>query len=188
MFGTLRYFYFRNDCCFTVGTMKISNRKSKISIEGPFWQVMALGALAGMRTFSAPVIANAILRKHPSQKLSGSPLRFLQSDKAKYGFRFLAAGELVGDKLPNAPNRTAAPGLVGRCLSGALAGAVTYKATGNKAYTGAIIGSFTALASSFGCFYLRRFAVAKSKLADPVIGGIEDALVAVAGAGLIIAA
>lgn len=164
------------------------NRKSKITIEGPFWQVVALGALAGMRTFSAPVVANAILRKHPSQKLSGSPLGFLKSDKAKYGFRFLAAGEMIGDKLPNTPNRTGAPGLIGRCLSGALAGAGTYKATGNQAYVGAVIGSFAALTSSFGCFYLRRFAVAKSKLADPVIGGIEDALVAVAGAGLIIAA
>jgi uncharacterized membrane protein len=95
---------------------------------------------------------------------------------------------LVGDKLPNTPNRTAAPGLIGRCLSGALAGAGIYKATGNNGFTGALIGSAAALASSFGCFYLRRFVVEKTNIADPKIGGIEDAIVAATGAGLIISA
>lgn len=167
---------------------KKKSRQKKVTRKAPFWQVIGLGALAGMRTFSAPVITNTILQKHPSIQLSGSSLRFLQSNKAGYGFRLFAAGELVGDKLPNTPNRIAAPGLTGRCMSGALAGAGIYKASGNNGYIGAAIGALAALASSFGSFYLRRFAVAKTDIADPIIGGIEDVLVATAGAGLIMSA
>jgi len=165
-----------------------SKKKYNITMPSPFWKVLGLGALAGMRTFSAPVIVNAILQKHPSKHLAKSPLRFLQSDKVGYGIRFLAAGELVGDKLPNTPNRTAAPGLIGRCLSGALAGAGIYKASGNNGFTGALIGSAAALASSFGCFYLRKFVATKTNIADPVIGGIEDVIVTATGAALIMTA
>lgn len=157
-------------------------------MQSPFWKVMGLGLLAGMRTFSAPVIANAILQKRPSDALSSSPVRYLQSNKVGYGLWLLAAGELIGDKLPNTPNRIAAPGLISRCLSGALAGASIYRASGSNGFTGALIGSTAALASSFGFFYLRRFAVAKTNITDPVIGGIEDAIVATVGASLIIAA
>ncbi|MGN6396940.1 MAG: DUF4126 family protein [Mucilaginibacter sp.] len=170
----------------TFGTRK--NHVASTRAGAPFWQVIEVGVLAGMRTFSAPVTANAILQKHPSKQLANSPLNFLQSGRVGSAFRVLAALELVGDKLPNIPNRTSAPGLIGRCLSGALAGAGLYRASGNNGLAGAMAGSCAALASSFGSFYLRRFAGNKTAVADPVIGAIEDAIVATAGMMLIIAA
>lgn len=162
--------------------------KIKLNLPGLFWQVAGLGILAGMRTFSAPVVASHILSRHKSKNLSGSPLKFMQSDTTALVFKVLAAGELVGDKLPITPNRTATPGVIGRCVSGALAGASIFKASGSNALAGAIIGSVSALGSTFGCYYLRKFVVAKTDIADPVIGGIEDALVAGTGACLIITA
>jgi uncharacterized membrane protein len=141
-----------------------------------------------MRTFAAPVIASHILSNHPSKELNKSPLKFMQSGVTAAVFKVLAVGELVGDKLPNTPNRTATPGVVGRCLAGALAGASIFKASRNNTIVGAAIGSVSALASTFGCFYLRRFAGAKTGITDPIIGGIEDALVAGTGAALIISA
>ncbi|MCO5947570.1 DUF4126 family protein [Mucilaginibacter flavidus] len=161
---------------------------TQLKITKPFWQVLGLGILAGMRTTSAPVIACQILSKHPSKHLAGSPLRFMQSPNAALGMKLLALGEVVGDKLPNTPNRIAVGGVVGRCLAGSLAGASIYKATGNNALVGALLGSAVALGCTFGSYYLRRFVVAKTDIFDPYIGAIEDVVVAGAGAVLIISA
>ena len=175
---------FRNDCCLIVDTMKTSAE----NISKPFWQVLGLGVLAGMRTTSALVIASQILSRHPSKHLAGSPLRFMQSGNVALGMKVLALGEAIGDKLPKTPNRIAAGGVIGRCLAGSLAGASIYKATGNNAVVGALLGAAVALGSTFGSYYLRRFVVAKTDVFDPYIGAIEDVLVATAGTGLIITA
>ena len=159
-----------------------------LKISKPFWQVFSLGILAGMRTTSAPLIASHILSRHQSKSLAKSPLSFMQSGYVAAGMKVLGAGELVGDKLPGTPNRINAGGVIGRCLSGSLAGACIYKASGNNALTGALLGSVAALGSTFGSYYLRKFAVDKTHIFDPYVGAIEDALVIGAGAGLIISA
>jgi uncharacterized membrane protein len=160
----------------------------KLKTSKPFWQVLALGILAGMRTTSAPVIVSHILSRHKSNRLSKSPLSFMQSGNVALGMKVLVLGELVGDKLPKTPNRTSTGGVIGRCLAGSLAGASIYKASGNNTLTGAILGSVIALGSTFGSYYLRKFIVDKTHVFDPFIGAIEDALVVGAGAGLIITA
>ncbi len=96
----------------------------------------------------------------------------------------MALGEFVGDKMPSAPNRIATPGLVFRSLSGAVAGASIYKASGGNIYAGALLGGVTAVAATFGSFFLRKAIVKQAHLIDPVIGGIEDAIVLGAGIGL----
>ncbi|MDP9081502.1 MAG: DUF4126 family protein [Bacteroidota bacterium] len=161
-----------------------SNNKS----PKPLWQVIALGILAGMRTTSAPVIASHILSQQKTNRLSGSPLKFMQSNKVAIGTKVLAIGELVGDKLPQTPNRTSMGGIIGRCLSGSLAGAAIYKASGNNAATGALIGSVIAMGSTFGSYYLRKFVVDKTHAFDPFVGAIEDVLVIGSGVALIITA
>ena len=161
---------------------------TQLKISKPFWQVLGLGILAGMRTTSAPVVASQILSRHPSNHLAASPLRFMQSGNVALGMKVLALGEAVGDKLPKTPNRIAVGGLVGRCLAGSLAGASIYKAKGNNALVGALLGAAATLGSTFGSYYLRRFMVAKTDIFDPYIGAIEDVLVAAAGTGLIMTA
>jgi len=161
---------------------------TQLKISKPFWQVLGLGVLAGMRTTSAPIVASQVLSRHPSKHLAASPLRFMQSRNVALGMKLLALGEAVGDKLPKTPNRIAAGGLVGRCLAGSLAGASIYKATGNNALVGAFLGATVALDSTFGSYYLRRFVVTKTDIFDPYIGAVEDALVAAAGTVLIITA
>jgi uncharacterized membrane protein len=174
---------------FTMISIKNTNNiMIQLKISKPFWQVFGLGLLAGMRATSAPVIASHILSKHPSKQLAKSPLSFMQSGGMALGMKILAAGELVGDKLPKTPNRTSTTGLIGRCLSGSLAGATIYKASGNNALTGAILGSIVALGSTFGSYYLRKFIVDKTHVFDPYIGAIEDVLVTGGGAALIISA
>jgi uncharacterized membrane protein len=169
-------------------TKQKSGNTVPLKLSKPFWQALALGVLAGMRATSAPVIASHILGRHQSKLLSKSPFSFMQSGSVALGMKILAAGELVGDKLPKTPNRTSAGGIIGRCLSGSLAGASIYKATGKNALTGALLGSVAALGSTFGSYYLRKFTVNKTHVFDPYIGAIEDALVIGAGTGLIITA
>lgn len=158
----------------------------KFKISKPVWQAVGLGAIAGSRTMSAPALTSHILSHQ--QKLQGlehSPLRFMQSNKTAIAFKLLAVSEFVGDKLPNTPNRTSLPGITGRVLSGALAGATIYKASGGKAYLGAILGGSAAILSTFGCFYLRKVTVKSTHIIDPIIGGIEDALVLGVSAGMV---
>lgn len=156
----------------------------KLKISDPFWQALSLGTLAGFRSMSAPAITSHILSHHQSAGLNRSALSFMQSDKAAIAFKLMAIAEFVGDKLPSAPNRIAFPVITMRFLSGALAGASIYKAKGHKAYLGAILGGSAAILSTFGSFYLRKATVKGTKILDPIIGSIEDALVVGASAGL----
>ncbi|WPU91921.1 DUF4126 family protein [Mucilaginibacter sabulilitoris] len=155
-----------------------------VKISKPFWQVLSLGTLAGMRSTSAPVITSHILSHHQSKNLEHSPLKFMQSKTVAATLKVLALGEIVGDKLPSAPNRTKPAAIGARVLSGALAGAVIYKATGNNLIVGALLGGTAAFASTFGTFHLRKSVVKSSHIVDPIIGAIEDALVIGGSVGL----
>lgn len=146
--------------------------------------MISLGALAGMRTLSAPVITTHILSSSPSKKLEQSTLRFMQSTTVAAVLKVLAVTELIADKLPSTPNRTEPAGVAGRCLSGALAGASIYKAAGGKTLTGALIGGTAAIAATYGSYYLRKSIVKANHIADPLIGAAEDALVIGAGISL----
>jgi uncharacterized membrane protein len=156
----------------------------KLKISNPFWQAVGVGAIAGFRSMSAPALTSHILSHHQSKGLSHTPLSFMQSNKAATAFKLMAFAEFVGDKLPSTPNRIAFPVITTRFLSGALAGASIYKSKGHKAYLGAILGGSAAILSTFGSFYLRKATVKGTKILDPIIGSIEDALVVGASAGL----
>ncbi|WP_345951856.1 DUF4126 family protein [Mucilaginibacter sp. PAMB04274] len=156
----------------------------KFKITNPFWQAVGLGTIAGFRSMSAPALTSHILSHHQSKALANSSLSLMQSNKVATAFKLLAVTEFIGDKLPNAPDRIKLPVISARFLAGALAGASVYKARGGQAYVGALLGGSAAILSTFGSFYLRKATVKGTKIMDPIIGGIEDALVIGASAGL----
>jgi uncharacterized membrane protein len=158
---------------------------SKLKITHPFWQVLSLGVLAGMRTASAPAITSHILSHHHSKRLEHTPLNFMQADITANALKLMAVGELIVDKLPTTPNRIEPAGIVFRCISGALAGASINKAANGNGVAGALLGASAALASSYLFYFLRKSTVKTTKLIDPLIGVIEDALVLGAGVSLI---
>lgn len=143
----------------------------------PFWQALGIGTLAGFRSTAAPAVTTHILSHHPSKALEGTPWQYMQSEKVATALKLLTLTEIVGDKLPNTPNRIVLQGISARMLMGAISGASIYKASGHKAYLGALIGGSAAVLSTFGSFYLRKSVVKSTKIFDPIIGGIEDALV-----------
>ncbi|WP_374950451.1 DUF4126 family protein [Mucilaginibacter sp.] len=156
----------------------------KLKITKAFKQAAGLGAIAGMRTFMAPAVITHMYSRHPSRYLEHTPLEFMQTITTSKVFKVLAAGELVGDKLPHAPNRTATPGLVGRAVSGIWAGATVYQAHGKKPVMGGLVGGLSAIASTFGCFFLRKSIARNTPVPDAVIGVIEDVLCISAGASI----
>ncbi len=149
-----------------------------------FGQAAALGVLAGMRTFAAPVVLSHVYSRHPSKYLKKTPYAFMQNITTSKVFKVLGAGELVGDKMQFAPKRTAAGGLIGRFASGALCGAIIFKANHRQPFIGAIIGGAAAIGSAFGCMFLRLSLGKRTGIPDMAIGALEDAIVIGAGTAL----
>ena len=170
----------RNDYCTVCAIINIM----VFFTHRPVFKAISLGIIAGMRTFYAPAVLTHILSRHSKKSLHHSPLAFMQTMAASKVFKVLAAGELAGDKLPNAPNRTAFPGVTARCLSGILVGATVYQAAGRRPLTGGLIGGIAAAASTYGFFYLRKAIVKTSGIPDAYIGAAEDAVVIAGGIAL----
>src|SRR5437879_11129203 len=83
---------------------------------------LLIGVIAGLRAATPPAVVAWAAHRHWID-LHGSPLSFMGSTAAVIAFTLLAAWELVADKLPSTPNRTAPTGLAFRIPFGALAGA-----------------------------------------------------------------
>ncbi len=147
--------------------------------------IVGLGLVAGMRTFSAPALLSTHLARRQPQPGLGPPLNALASRRAATLLSLLAMGELAGDKLPMTPARIEPPGLAGRALSGALVGATLAEAEGLPRATGALLGGLAALGGAFAAYHLRRRLGQRTRVPDPVLGGVEDAIAVGGGYALL---
>lgn len=143
-------------------------------------KALALGAISGLRSASGPAfVGRAANRGH--MDLDGTPLAFLGSPRLSKALTLAQLGEIIGDKLPMTPSRTAWPPLLGRAVSGGLVGAAAFLSEGRHAATGAILGSSAAVAAAFAGENLRALAVEKSGLPNPGVAIVEDAVVLFVG-------
>jgi len=150
-----------------------------------FWPALGFAALTGSRATSGPTFLSEYLSQRAlAPGLAGSPLRFLAKPGVASLLKVLTAGELVGDKLPNTPNRIVPQQLTTRAASGALVGATWYKAQGGSAVKGALVGGLGAVAATFLTFYLRKGISEKTGIDIATIGAGEDALVLAGGVAL----
>jgi uncharacterized membrane protein len=137
-----------------------------------------IGAVASARSMT-PMAALAAVR------LSGqrTPGRLVLLDKPLFRFGALAmgAGELVGDKMRSAPDRTVPLGLLARGMSAGIAGAAL--APRGRERSGAAVAVATAVPLSYVTLALRKRAVAR--IGQTRSGLIEDALVVAAGAAIV---
>ena len=146
---------------------------------------MGFASLAGMRSMSAPAFLSHYLSQQSNSGLAGSPLRFLQKPFTAKVLKVMTAGEMVADKLPSTPDRTAPPVLLGRLLSGALVGAAWYKSRNGSAVSGGILGGLAAVAATFVTYALRTGISKQSGVPVALVGVGEDALVVAGGAALL---
>lgn len=139
-----------------------------------------IGCVAGLRSMTAPAIvcAAAYLRWiHPE----GTPLAFMASAAALWVFAILAVGELIVDKLPNTPARTAPMGLIARAITGGLCGA-TLAASSNKSIAlGAVLGAVGGIVGAYAGYNIRHGIVVHMNMPDIVIAVIEDLLTITGG-------
>jgi uncharacterized membrane protein len=136
-------------------------------------QAIGIGFVAGLRSMMAPAIVSwaAHLGWLP---LRGTSLGFMASPIAVAIFSLLAILELIADKLPQTPSRTAAVGLIGRIITGGLCGACIYVALGASLGMGAALGIIGALIGAYLGYYVRRGLGSSLKVKDILIAIPED--------------
>jgi uncharacterized membrane protein len=143
-----------------------------------------LGCVAGLRSLTAP--AAVCWGAHVAWlHFAGTKLAFIDHSVTLIVFTLLALFELINDKLPKTPARTAAPGLSARILMGAFCGyALAVSAAGNL-IVAVVAGIAGALAGTFGGYNIRHALVTRLHLPDFPVALVED-VIAVAGGFLIV--
>jgi uncharacterized membrane protein len=116
-----------------------------------------LGTASGLRTFSgaATLAASGRLRLAP---------------KLRTALMLAAAGELVGDKLPFTPARTAALPYLGRIAAGTISGA---KVAGPR---GGMLAAATSAAATQAGYRARRYLTTRRGAKDLFVALLEDTI------------
>src|SRR5690349_1171135 len=77
-------------------------------------RALGLGAIAGLRSLTAPALFSYVAARDHEQSLDATPFGKLSSPPVAGTLCALALGEIVVDKLPQAPNRTVPASLIWR--------------------------------------------------------------------------
>ncbi len=108
-------------------------------------------------------------------------LMLLDHPLFKFGALAMGVGELFGDKMKSAPDRTVLLGLLARVMSAGLAGAAL--APRGRERTGAVLAIGTAVPLAYLTLAGRKRAMAR--FGQTSSGLIEDALVVAAGSAIV---
>jgi uncharacterized membrane protein len=142
-----------------------------------------IGVIAGLRALTGVMVASWAARLSWIH-LDGSYLSFMGSTITAVIFSALALAEIVNDKLPKTPPRTALPSLIIRIVLGAFAAATLTMGAGGVAWVGALLGAFGAVVGTFGGYQARMRLVRALGVPDFVIALVED-VIAVGGGFLL---
>jgi uncharacterized membrane protein len=143
-----------------------------------FVLAIGIGIVAGLRSLLAPAVV-AWAAHLGWLDLQSSQLAFIGSTTAVVIFTAIAIGELIGDKLPQTPKRTALPSLLVRILTGGLCGATLWVAAGKSLVPGALLGGIGGVIGAFGGYEIRKRLVNNLHIKDFFVAIGED-LVAIA--------
>jgi len=140
----------------------------------PTW-ALAAGAVAGMRSMTAPAVVSFKMKRIAKAEGLEQPTG-LSGGRVSTALAWAALGELVADKLPKMPNRTDPPALIARGISGAFAGAALSGRRRNDRIKGAILGGLAAVGAAYGMYYLRALLVKRTGVPDALVAMGEDAV------------
>src|SRR6478672_3174235 len=144
-----------------------------------------LGCICGLRSLTAPAVV-CWAAHFGWLRFDGTPLAFLNHPVVLIAVTVLAIGELIEDKLPKTPSRTAPLGLTARIVLGAASAAALAVSARSGVPLAAVAGAIGGIAGAFGGYNVRHFLVAKKHLPDFVVALAEDA-VAIVGGLLVVA-
>ena len=139
----------------------------------PFVLALGIGIVSGLRSLTAPAVV--AWGAHLSWlNLHGSRLAFMGSTTAVVVFSVLAIGELIADKLPMIPKRTAPAPLTARVVTGGLCGACLCAAAVKSLLAGALLGGIGGVVGAFLGYSVRRRLVNNFHIKDLVVAVCED--------------
>lgn len=133
---------------------------------------LLIGLVAGQRAMT-PLAAVAGAARRGALPEDAMARGLLAHPLVALGTVALAAGEMMGDKLPSAPDRIIVSGLVARSITAAFAGAVL--APKESRAGAALLAAGAAVGASFLGFHLRVRAMRRFSQAST--GFVEDAVV-----------
>jgi uncharacterized membrane protein len=137
-----------------------------------------IGAVASARAMTPMATLAAARLAH--RRTSGE-LVLLDRPVVKYGALAMGLGELAGDKMKTAPDRTVFLGLLARVMSAGIAGAAL--APKGREQAGAAVAVATAVSLAYVTLSARKQAMAR--IGQTRSGLIEDALIVAAGAAVV---
>jgi uncharacterized membrane protein len=139
---------------------------------------LLIGVVAGLRSLTAPAVVAWAAALHWIN-LNGTWASWLGHPVTVAVITLLAVAELVGDKLPKTPSRTAPPSFGVRIVLGAFAGAVLGTAWGYT-WTALGAGAVGAVLGTVGGYQVRTRLVALHGH-DVSIALLEDAVAVLGG-------
>lgn len=137
-----------------------------------------IGAVASARSMTP--MATLATARLAGRDTTGH-LALLNRPAFKYGALAMGVGELAGDKMKTAPDRTVFLGLLARVMSAGIAGAAL--APRGREKEGAAVAVATAVPLAYATLAVRKQAMAR--VGQTRSGLIEDALVVAAGAAIV---
>lgn len=137
-----------------------------------------IGAVASARSMTPMATLAAARLAH--RRTSGE-LVLLDRPVFKYGALAMGLGELAGDKMKTAPDRTVFLGLLARVMSAGIAGAAL--APKGREPAGAAVAVATAVPLAYLTLSARKQAMAR--IGQTRSGLIEDALIVAAGTAVV---
>jgi uncharacterized membrane protein len=147
---------------------------------------LLIGVVAGLRSLTAPaVVAWAAFLTWIN--LHGTWASWVGNILTVVILSLLAVAELVNDKLPKTPPRTAPPVFAVRLITGGFAGAVIGTAWGYK-FGGLGAGVVGAVLGTLGGYQARRRLVAARGGKDLPIALLEDSVAVLGGFAIVAAA
>lgn len=145
-----------------------------------FWGALALGAVTGMRSMLAPTMVSRALATRDDIDDADEPARTLASRRAQQFLLPIAAAEILGDKMPFAPDRTIVPSMLFRALSGGVTAAALASARREPVWLPALIGASAALIASEIGLKLRK-PYQDQTLTNAALGLTEDCVALTVG-------
>jgi uncharacterized membrane protein len=137
-----------------------------------------IGAVASARSMT-PMAALATARL--ARRGTPGKLALLDRPLFKFGALAMGVGELLGDKMKTAPDRTVFLGLLARTMSAGIAGSAL--APHGREREGAVAAVATAVPLAYVTLAARKRAMAR--VGQTRSGLVEDALVVAAGAAIV---
>ena len=154
-------------------------------VRSAYVEAVGAGVVSGMRSFLMPALLGRALSTDSGTPSVHGAADLLRSRTLSKALTIASAGELVGDKLPAAPDRTELPSLAARAVSGAFGATVFASWNREPAMPAAALGMVGAIASAHLMMRLRRAAGRRLGVPDPVVALVEDVLAFAIGRTLI---